>query len=206
MSFSLQGVCPEKKTTYYCYHIVQVTWICVVDFHVGSECQRLSSSCVYNSCEGRTVPCELVRWLCVACLSRAFSVTFWTLGRQESGLACFLQELSYKLAASRIWKESFMVKAVNITVGLDFISSGCLLMVCSPFCGILFGAAEIRFILLQESQWVLCLLPWEVRSQTSQKWMSHISGHLSLQFLSLIFLRCFLICSMWKILFPFIVL
>lgn len=109
--------------------------------------------------------------------------------RREGWLVC---KLSHKLAASRIWKESFTVKAANITVGLDFISSDYLLMICSSFCGILFGAAGIRFILSQESQWVPDI----------SKCVFHISGHFCCRFLSFIFLCCFFICPVWKTLPP----
>lgn len=44
-----------------------------------------------------------------------------------------VSELSHKLAVPRIWKEGFIVKAVNLTVWLDFVSSDCLLMICSLF-------------------------------------------------------------------------
>lgn len=157
-----------EKKTHHCYHVVQVTWTCVVNCHLGSECQRLSSSYACNSCEGRRALCELLCWLHV-CLFRDFAI-FWTWGRWgRAGLSA---------------------RAVTLTGSFKDLKRKChgygsehhhgteiylfrLFEICFSFCGILFGAAEIRFILWQESYWIPCLLPLELRFQTSQNKCPH---------------------------------
>lgn len=102
-------------------------------------------------------------------------------------------ELSHKLAASRIWKEIFIVKAVSLTAGLDFISSDCLLMICSSFvvfCLELLGSDLFCCRKVSGSQ----------TSQNSCPTWTH--GHSCHGFLSFIFLCCFFICPIWKPLLP----
>lgn len=138
------------------------------------------------------LPCELVFWLGVACLSGDFSVPFWVLGGQEGGLSCWLRELSHKWATSEIWNENFMVKAVNGTVCWWHFVVFCL--------------EKLRPDLYC---WRKAMGPLVIMLKTwvpdISKWMSKICRHLFPQLLSLISLCCFLICTRWKMMASLIV-